>query len=211
MGDTLFKQKQLLPLKIQTSLNAHILADISTPYKFIDAVKTQISSAYVSRVFYRTNDLEDISKGLGIRIQGTLVYKKVEKNEKIKNDNDEIIIFNIRKHPIEEFQDELYSQNFKKVKDLLKGFRYKKVKFLNGKKIKIGNRKIKLSNTEGVFNELKELDFYFISFSKNLCYGDYFKNISTIIKMYRSRKKDIPFIEISRELQKALEKNKVSL
>jgi biopolymer transport protein ExbD len=209
LGNLLFNENIKLSEE-NKDIKILLYADVETEYCFIDAVKSQISSSKINSIYYRTNNIEDLSKGLGLRNQASLTYKKVptvKNNDEITINIDDII----QKHPIQKLQDELYSQQFSKATFSLKKLKYKKVKFINGKKIKIGNKRIKLSDSEKIFNEIKDLDFYFIKSKSKLKYGHYFKNISTIIKLYRSKKVDIPFIEVSLELQKKLEEAKFKL
>ena len=202
LGDFLFSEKTKFP-KVNNRITKLLLyADINVDYNYIDAVKSAISSAKINSVYYRTNSLDDITKGLGLRNIASLFYKK---ELPLKNNPGDIIVDNIvEKHPIQNLQDELYNQNFNHVNLLLKKLKYKEIEFINGNEIRIGNKKVKLSNTESIYNEIKNLDFYFIKTNSKLKYGNYFKNISTIIKLYRDKKVDIPFIEVSIELQKIL-------
>ncbi len=187
-----------------------LLADKKTNYSTIDKVKSEISSAKVSTIFYRTNSVHNITSGLGLKNQGSLSY--IKNSIKETNKKDEVVVINfpgIREHPIKVLENKLYAKNFEYVKSKLKELKYKKVEFLNGKKLKIGDNKVKLSNTEKIYDLMKDLDLYFIITKSKLNYGEYFKSISTIINIHRDKKIDIPFIEISGELQDLLNSKEI--
>lgn len=212
LGNRIFLFKKSLRLENIANLKVLLYADKKTNYITVDRVKSEISSAKIPHVFYRTNNIDDITSGLGLKNQGSLNYIKKPLRKAQKTDEVVIIDFpGIREHPIKILKNKLYDKNFNYVKFKLKELKYINIELLNGKKLKIGDKKVRLSDTEKIYDLIKNLDFYFITVKSNLNYNEYFKNISTLIKMYRNKKVDIPFIEISGELQRLLKSKEKDL
>ncbi|MFY0629862.1 MAG: hypothetical protein JXR05_05735 [Flavobacteriaceae bacterium] len=213
LGNYIIEHRSKLDPSLVPFVLMFLHADSELKYSIIDKIKSELSSAYVWRVFYRTNHIEDITQGVGLRNQAALSYRKSAIKIDTLDSNVEFIevIDLIKKHPIEELRDDLYALNFELVKTKLSKYKYKKMEFFSENELKIGDKLIKLSNEEEIFNELKDLDVYFISSNKELKYGDYLKTISTITKLYRAKKRSIPYIELSFELIRILKKKGITL
>ncbi|CAL2093234.1 conserved exported protein of unknown function [Tenacibaculum sp. 190524A02b] len=212
IGIILFREKLKQPFKFRNSMQVHILADINTDFSFVDSLKTQISSAGINSVIYRTNSIEDITSGLRLKNVKSLNYLKEpikESNSEQEEVFEEIIELSVS--PIIQLHEDLYNQKFEKVQSSLSNFRYKVVEILDNNKLKIDGN-VYTTNDNVKFKEIIEsLDVYFLKCNKNIDYKDYFNAIAFIIKTYRKEKVDIPFIEISEELQKSLDKQNFKL
>jgi len=73
LGTHLFAYKNKLPVEYMTSIVTQIYADKRTSYKIVNAVKAQLSSALLYNVVYRTDHIEDVTKGLGVRLYKSLI------------------------------------------------------------------------------------------------------------------------------------------
>lgn len=207
LGDSLFYHKLRLPDTKVPFLKVLLYADKSVKYSVIDAVKSQLKMAHITYIFYRTNNINDITQGAGIINQGALSYLK-------KTANKGEATFKLENLPIKidstlQFIEDLYNKKFEKVKSYLSTKKYATVKFLEKNKVIINNVEINLRDEQKFLKMINNLDFYFLKTPNTMKYDDYFNNISFIIKLNRKSKTRIPFIEISGELQKVLNKEKI--
>lgn len=213
LADTVNKYRgKLRPEKmIYAKLLLH--AERSLKYSTVDDVKSALSSIRVPRIFYRTNHINDIESGLVIRNQASLSYKPIISNGVKQEEVGEEFYeeLNIKKHPIQIMMDELYALDFKTAKKSLLEFKYKKVEFIGDRNMKINGKKIDLSDKEQLYQEIKDLDFYFLSSHSKLTYEDYIKNVVAIFNVLRAYKIDTAAVEISNELKKILQEKKIRL
>lgn len=207
LGDTVFKYINKQPEQLILNVQSHIYGDKKTPYKYIEAVKTQLGRGSSYKVLYRTDNFADITKGLIVRLGKSLVSEIKAPIDK----NSIIMDLPIILDPIQDIVDNLYDLQFDKAKKGLKNYKYCKINFYSSKKVIINGMKISLKDEDKIYNVMKGNDFFFVFTDENLCYQDYIKNLSLITKSYKKHEKYIDLIDISLELEKKLKENNIKL
>jgi len=202
LGTHLFAYKNKLPVEYMTSIVTQIYADKRTSYKIVNAVKAQLSSALLYNVVYRTDHIEDVTKGLGVRLYKSLIP---EKKEVIAENDDVIFIQAVGLDPISQMIEDLYKLDFPKAKQILKEYKYKKIRIYSKNRVSIDGKKIKLSDEKALYNAMDGNDFLLVFPKENISYETYLKNTSILRKSYKKYKKQFILIEISIGLQKILE------
>jgi len=76
LGNNIIDHRSKLDPSQIPFLRIFLHADSGLNYIVINRVKSELSSSYVGDLFYRTNHIEDITQGLGLKNQGALSYKK---------------------------------------------------------------------------------------------------------------------------------------
>ncbi len=210
LGDTIFKYREKIRPDLVPFIIHHIYADKNTPYKFIDAVKEQMSRAQMFLLLYRTDNFDDITKGITYKLHRFL-------NPKIQlpilEENGDLIFEDIpiAMSPIEEIVENLYTLQFEQAKLNLQNYKYVLVSISDSESVLINNKKISLKEEMQIYDAMKNNDFFIISVDENLKYEDYIKNLTTIVKSYKKYEKHISLIEITIGLQKILEEKKIKL
>ncbi|WP_417873740.1 hypothetical protein [Xanthomarina gelatinilytica] len=222
--DSLVSYKQLGDLAFKFGLEhievwkflvlAPLHIDKDTPYKYVDRLKRELHQSSV-KYYYRTGHIEDVTSGIIYYVHApSFFYRDI-----IDDNMDSIRLKPYsfagyrEKDTLERFLDNLYSKRFKKADSILKKMNYNKIIFLKNDSIQMNNKKFAHTEINNMYNEVKGLNICFISFSPDLLYKDYLKNISTIKKVTLLRhqyKKEKPyFFHISGELQKVLDNKKI--
>ena len=211
LGDSLLKYREQLRPEFMPWLITLIHADKNTSYKHVENVKSQMSSALLLSTIYRTGHIEDINSGLGVRLNRKSLIP--EKKLPAEENTDDMFFedIGIIEDPIFRMVDDLYDLKFSNAKKILKSYKYKKVTFYNDKKLIINGQKIRLTNKQRIFQELKDTNFIFTFPSAKMTYETYIKNVSILVKIYEENKMTKAFIEISSDLQKIMKKKKVKL
>lgn len=201
LGDTIFKYRNLIKPDLVISTIIQFYGDKNLSYRDVENVKDQLISASMLRFMYRTDNIEDVSKGFFVRL-GKATYPKKDK-PLTKNALKKI---GIGKNSIDEVEDELYNFNFEKVKTLLKRFNYKEIYFIKNGKIKIGKEKFSSEEINKVFDLLKETEFVFLNTSPKTSYKDYLRNLILLSNLYKENKKRFALIEITNRLKQRMNK-----
>ncbi len=211
LGDSLLKYREQLRPELMPWLLTLIHADKNTPYKHVENVKSQMSSALLLSTIYRTGHIDDINCGFSVRLnKKSLIPEK--KLPIVENTGD--ILFediSITQDPIYQMIDDLYELKFTSAKKILKSYNYKKVAFYNDEKLKINGKKFRLDDKEGVYKELKDTYFVFTFPNPKMTYETYIKNMSLLTKIYKDNKMSPAFVEISSDLQKIMKTQKIKL
>ncbi|APY12116.1 hypothetical protein BWZ22_13140 [Seonamhaeicola sp. S2-3] len=214
LGMTLFETKNEFPIQNQRFIQVHLLADKSTDFEIIDSIKTQISSARL-HLYYRTNHMEDVTKGINWRNHSSLEYFEIKEKESESSSESDLIEIVAIKNPIQlQINEELYNLNLNKAKELINKIKYANIRFINKNKIKINNTKVKLNDSREIFDIISNYDILFIRFKNKMTYNDYITLITSIKDVYkilRKESKEIPIFEISFELENELKKNDFKL
>jgi len=215
LGRTLFETKNKFPIENQRYIQVHLLADKSTDFKIIDSIKSQISSSRL-HLYYRTNHLEDITKGINWKNHNSLEYFKLQEKEDENNEN--LVFFEaVRiKNPIElQINEDLYNLNLKKAKELIDKIKYANIRFLNKNEIRIKDTKVKIRDTQKILEIISNYDVLFIRFNNKMTYNNYISMITSIKDVFKILRKiesrEIPIFEISYELEDELRKNNFKL
>jgi len=101
--------------------------------------------------------------------------------------------------------EDLYKLDFPKAKQILKEYKYKKIRIYSKNRVSIDGKKIKLSDEKALYNAMDGNDFLLVFPKENISYETYLKNTSILRKSYKKYKKQFILIEISIGLQKILE------
>lgn len=214
LTDTINKYRSKLRSESFAFANFLLHADHALPYSTIDSVKSLMSSVNIKRVFYCTNELGDLTSGIGRRNQASLRYRKIILSGEtipVEINREPPKGIRVVKHPIETMRDELYGLQFDLAKKSLLKFKYKKVDLVNDKHLIIDDEKIELSNDNKIYKEIKDLDFYFLSSDPKMSYNDYIKNLTVIINVLKKYEIDTPSLEISNSLKQILIREKFQL
>ena len=208
LGDTIFKYRNKIRPDLMPFIINHIYADKKTPYKYVDAVKEQMSRARMFRVIYRTDNTQDISKGLTYSVHRYLKPAIKEPGEEKSLIFGEIPIVRSLEDQIIE---NLYTLQFEQAKLKLNKFKYVVITINDSESLLVNNKKILLKEAEQIYDAMKNNDFFIISVDENLKYEDYIKNLTTIVKSYKKYEKHISLFEISIGLQKILKEKNIKL
>jgi biopolymer transport protein ExbD len=208
LGDTIFKYRNEVRPDLVPFINHHIYADKNTPYKYVDAVKEQMSRAQMYSVMYRTDNIDDISKGITNKLHRYL--KPAIKEHGEEND----LIFGeipIVRSLEDEIIENLYTLQIEQAKLKLNKFKYVVITINDSESLLVNNKKILLKEEEQIYDAMKNNDFFIISVDENLKYEAYIKNLTTIVKSYKKYEKHISLFEISIGLQKILKEKNIKL
>lgn len=215
LGKILFKTKSQFPFENQNSIQVHLLADKSTDFKVIDSIKTQISSARLN-LYYRTNDIDDITKGINWRNHSSLNYIELPEENSTNDENDIIIDLDFIITPIEiQINEDLYNQNFDNVENILNSIKYANIRYLDNNYIKINSTEVKIKDQSKILEIISDFDVLFIRFQNKMTYNEYIETITTFKDVYRKLKakknREIPIFEISYDLETVMNKNNFKL
>ena len=117
--DTINKYRNKLNDEHSVFGHFFLYADRNLPYATIDSVRSILGSIHIGRLFYMTNDVEDISSGFGRRIRAALTYRKVlvpGSDKLVDISRDPPKGSGVNKHPIQIMLDQLYAQKFEEAK-----------------------------------------------------------------------------------------------
>lgn len=208
LGDTICKYSNKVRPDLIPFIINHIYVDKTTPYRYIDAVKEQMSRARMFRVMYRTDNIEDISKGLT-----NVLHRYLKPAIKEPGEENNLIFGEI---PIvrsleDQIIENLYTLQFEQAKLKLNKFKYVVITINDSESLLVDNKRILLKETEQIYDAMKNNDFFIISVDEDLKYEDYIKNLTTIVKSYKKYEKHISLFEISIGLQKILKEKNIKL
>lgn len=209
LGDTIFKYRNEVRQDLVPFIIHHIYADKKTPYKYVDAVKEQMSRALMYSVMYRTDNSIDITKGITSRHHKYLLPEIIDPIQ----ETDDVIFEDIPivLNPVEEIIENLYTLQFEQAKLILQNYKYVLIAINNSDSVLINNKKISLKEEEQIYDAMKNNDFFIISVDEDLKYEDYIKNLTTIVKSYKKYEKHISLFEVSIGLQKILKEKNIKL
>ena len=215
LGKTLFEIKNKFPIEDQWSIQVHLLADKSTDFRIIDSVKTELSSARLN-LYYRTNHLDDFTKGINWRNHSSLYYFELPEENTEFNENDIEIDIEFIQSPIEiQINDELYKQNFEKARNLLSSIKYSNIRYFDKDYLKINDFKINIKDYPKILETISDYDVLFIRFQNKMSYNEYINLITTIKNVYKifreKENREVPFFEISYDLESILQENNFEL
>lgn len=208
LGDTVYKYRNKQPIDLALDVQNHIYADKKTPYKYIDAIKYQLRKGTTYKIVYRTDEFNDITKGIPL-----MLSEFIEIRNQVKENENNIIIEDIPLvfDPAQDIIIDLYNLKFNKIIKTLKNSKYVTIRIYHKNKIIINDNKISLKDEEKIYKTIKNSDFYFVFTDKNLCYEHYIKNISLLTKIYKSHKKQLDLTDIPLNLEQKLKENKFKL
>ncbi|WP_298949429.1 hypothetical protein [uncultured Polaribacter sp.] len=195
LGNILFNKRNSMSQDLVPFIITEIYADKNVSYKYIEEVKSQLIRALFLNIVYKSGSLYG-SKGVLHKLGKTTLLNIIN-----------YIDAGFEKNFKEELEKEFYSLNFGKVSKLNQKVNYKKVYFLKGGKIKLGEKVFNHNSVSLLYKHLNNVDFFYLIPDKRISYNDYLSNLAEIIKIYQKNKKHISFIEITNNLQTEINKS----
>lgn len=137
LGDSLFKHSRNLRDDLKIWLITLIHADKKTPYRYVEKVKSQMSSALLLKAVYRTGHINDINSGLGVRLEDKSLIPRKKHPRSKTSETTTYKELGIVRDPIFQMIDDFYNLKFSNAKKILNSYSYKKVIYYHKKKLKM--------------------------------------------------------------------------
>jgi len=216
IGKNLSYIRYKLPIEVQTRIKLFLYIDKNSDYNTLDDIRTQLASAHFSRLYYKTNSIEDkdVLKGISWTNQQSfhhfsmpekvLTKKQMEKNERL-NDSLNKIFGDIPLPPpppppaswFWESQHIIYSDSKDAIEEALESKTYSCVELTNDG-YKMDNGIIKFKEKDKLKNLFYSVDIVFVTFNEDLKYSNYLNAIKNY-KDFENTERGY-FFELSKEI-----------
>lgn len=213
-------------------LQIHLYIDKEVNYDLVDKIKTEIASANLNKVVYKTNSVEDKDILNGIfwknhqsffkiaKIKKRLTYKEKERNKRyndslIKYQNSNENPFPLPPPPLPphwslEFENKLYSDQQNVIDEILNERKYKCVTITN-MGLKVNSENIPIEEKIKIEHLFLENEALLISFDEKLSYFNYLNMIRIFKEMTKNNKGKASTFELSSEIKMIYKKAGIEL